>query len=107
MSDIKRFFVTATNSGVTDTSRKCEQIFSQEGGVICRKTFEKMQLEQQLKETQEKLKNYENGFKGACATCENVGELNIKLEQQLKETQEKLKIALQEIERLKNERDMA
>lgn len=43
--------------------------------------------EQQLKKTQEKLKNYENGFKGACATCENVGELNIKLEQQLKEAE--------------------
>lgn len=41
-------------------------------------------LEQQLKETQEKLKHYETGFKGACPTCENVGEVNLKLKEKLK-----------------------
>ena len=55
----------------------------------CEEYFDK--LEQELKETQEKLKYYENGFKGACTTCENVGEINLKIS-------EKLEIAVDALE---------
>lgn len=47
-------------------------------------------LLKKLVETENKLKQYESGFKGACPTCEIVGELNIELEQKLAEQSELL-----------------
>ena len=67
---------------MSDNSVKCQS-------AECEEYFDK--LEQELKETQEKLKYYENGFKGACTTCENVGEINLKIS-------EKLKIAVDALE---------
>ena len=43
------------------------------------------QLQQQLKESKVEIKDLYSGRLGACHTCEQVAELNIKLEQQLKE----------------------
>jgi len=43
------------------------------------------ELEQQLKESNSEIKDLYSGKLGACHTCEQVAELNIKLEQQLKE----------------------
>ena len=68
-----------------DNSVKCQS-------AECEYYFDK--LEQELKETQEKLKYYENGFKGACTTCENVGEINLKIS-------EKLKIAVDALKKIK------
>jgi len=42
-------------------------------------------LEQQLKEARAEIEELYSGRLGACHTCEQVAELNIKLENQLKE----------------------
>ena len=45
-------------------------------------------LLRKLVETEQKLKAYESGHKGACTTCEKVGELNVELEKKLEKTVE-------------------
>lgn len=42
-------------------------------------------------ELEQRLKYYEEGFKGACPTCENIGETNLKL-------QERISIAIDALE---------
>ena len=66
----------------------CDTYFSQELGIGCRKDL-------QIKELEEKLKDYESGFKGACPTCEIVGEVNIELEEKLAEQSELLAKAVE------------
>lgn len=45
------------------------------------------ELEQQLKESKAEIQELYGGRLGACHTCEQVAELNIKLEQQIKEAE--------------------
>ena len=48
------------------------------------------ELQQQLKEAKIQIEDLYSGRLGACHTCEQVAELNIKLEQQLKEANDLL-----------------
>ena len=43
-----------------------------------------LHLNELLSERENQLEQYEKGFKGACSTCEVVGEVNAKLEDQIK-----------------------
>ena len=45
----------------------------------------------QLDDTNNRLAMFENGFKGACPSCERVGEMNVKLKKKLDEAIEVIK----------------
>ena len=59
------------------------------------KAYQKIhELDQQLKESKAEIEDLYNGRLGACHTCEQVAELNIKLEQQLKEANKVIEYAV-------------
>jgi len=47
-----------------------------------------VELQQKLDQANKELKEYIDGHKGACSTCERVGELNVEYSKQLKEAEE-------------------
>lgn len=55
---------------------KCEELY-----------VENQELKERLKEAKKEIDELYSGRLGACHTCEQVAELNIKLEQQLKEAE--------------------
>ena len=63
----------------------------EEYGQLRDESYEKIdKLQQQLKKANSEIKDLYSGRLGACHTCEQVAELNIKLEQQLKEANDLL-----------------
>lgn len=67
--------------------------------------IDKKKLQAQLDEANQEIKELYSGRLGACHTCEQVAELNIKLEQQLKEA-EKFKELAFNARKMRNHEDL-